>query len=94
MRVRKFKLQSPGAFQAAAQASESARPSRATVESSLSPTVGVGAISSPLDLVLGLQKLLGGVLSIIGVSMQVANILICVSLLLLGPAVIFGLLPT
>jgi hypothetical protein len=41
-----------------------------------------------------LEKLTGVVLGGIAVSVQIGNVLVCVSILLLGPAFVLGLLPS
>lgn len=44
-------------------------------------------------LLLVLQRLTGTTLSGIAVGVQLGNVLVCLSMLLLGPAVVLGLLP-
>lgn len=80
MKARKLKSQFPGAT--------------LNLAASEPPFAGPARDKSKLmSCVLMLQRFLGVMLSSIAVSAQVGNVLVCVSLLLLGPAVILEFLP-
>jgi len=93
MKLRKLKLWFPGAVQTAEQASETTPLSCTTPGEQPTNANRAGDGMRLTDLMIGLQKLLGTTLSGIAVSVQVGNILICASMLLLGPAAVLGLLP-
>lgn len=76
MRLRNSKLHSPGTAQAADRAPETARRS----------------FNTPHSLMLALQTLLGASLSGLAVSVQIGNVLVCLSMLLLGPSIILSLI--
>jgi hypothetical protein len=77
----------------AGQSPETTRPSCATHEGRRGRAGRAGDASGFISLMRLLQRLLGATLSGIAVSMQIGNVLICASMLLLGPAFILGLLP-
>jgi hypothetical protein len=93
MKLRKLKLRFPGTVQTAEQASETTPLSCTTSGDQSTNANRAGDGMRLTDLMIGLQKLLGTTLSGIAVGVQVGNILICAAMMLLGPAVILGLLP-
>jgi hypothetical protein len=93
MKLRKLKVRSHGAVEPAMRASATAQSSCITLEERQSLANRSANMLSLTSLALVLQKLIGGALSAIGVSVQVGTVFICAAILLLGPLVALGLLP-
>jgi len=92
MRLQNIKLHSPGATQVAEQASEAARRSFKTLRLWLNPASHPRVAPSFTNLTLKLQTLFGAMLSGVAVSVQLGNVLVCLSMLLVGPSIILSLL--
>lgn len=92
MKPLKIKPQELAFWGASEQLSKVARPSRASLKQRVRYEDGKRSTLRLTNLMLTLQKLLGTTLSGIAVSIQVGNVLVCLFMLLLGPAVVVNLL--
>lgn len=93
MKPRKYKLQFPDTVHIDEQVPETDWPLHITPGAQPNHVSRAGDTPRLTGLMLMLQKLLGTTLGGIAMGIQVGNVLICVSALLFGPAVILGLLP-
>ncbi|HEX7314757.1 MAG TPA: hypothetical protein VF297_12600 [Pyrinomonadaceae bacterium] len=93
MQLLNTRLHSPGNAQLAARAAEAA----SVLPDTTGDRDGLGrrarVARSLSGLMLRIQTFLGAALSGLAVSVQLGNVLICLSMLLLGPSVVLGLLP-
>lgn len=93
MQSNTIKLHSSSRVQDVGQAPKTAQRSFDTLQTLSSPANRPGTESSLTKLMLTLQTLFGAALSGFAVLVQLATMLACLSMLLLGPAALLGLLP-
>jgi hypothetical protein len=93
MKLRELKPQRPRAVQIAKQDSETTRSLHAALGRWSNYIRRFKGALRLTDLLLFLQKLFGAMLGGIMVSIQIGNVLICASMLLIGPSIILDMVP-